>query len=58
MKRFEDFFRELKIVIVSWYENVESGVISFGNVVIGARSKQELEDYVIVVKELASEIHS
>ena len=31
-------------MIVSWYEDVESGV-SFGNVVIGARSKQELEDY-------------
>ena len=56
ISRFENYFREGKIVIVSWYEDEESGV-SFGNVVIGARSKQELEDYVIMVKELASEIH-
>ena len=49
ISRFEDYFREGKIVIVSWYEDVESGV-SFGNVVIGARNKQGLEDYVIMVK--------
>jgi len=54
--KFKDYFQEGKMVIVSWYEDTESGVSS-GNVVIGARNKLELEKQVAMVKELASEVH-
>ena len=54
--KFEGQFKEGKIVIVSWYEDIDNGM-SYGNVVIGAQDKQELEKQVTKVKELASEIH-
>lgn len=56
IKKFESHFREGKMVIVSWYEDLESGV-SFGNVVIGAENKQELDNKVTEVKKVATEIH-
>ena len=56
IKNFEGQFQEGKIVIVSWFEDIDSGV-SYGNVVIGAQDKQGLEKEVVRVKELASEIH-
>ena len=56
IKDFEVQFQEGKIVIVSWYEDIDPA-ISYGNVVIGAQDKQELEKQVMKVKELASEIH-
>ncbi len=56
IKNFEGQFQEGKIVIVSWYEDKDSGV-SYGNVVIGAEDQQSLEKQVVEVKELASEIH-
>ena len=56
IQNFEGQFQEGKIVIVSWYEDTDSGV-SYGNVVIGAQDKQGLEKEVTKVKELASEIH-
>lgn len=56
IKNFGSQFREGKIVIVSWYEDVDFGV-SFANVVIGAKNKEELEREVARVKEVASEIH-
>lgn len=56
IKGFEREFQEGKMVIVSWYGDVDSGV-SYGNVVIGAEDKERLERDVTRVKELASEIH-
>ena len=56
VKKFEAQFQEGKIVIVSWYEDRDPA-ISYGNVVIGAQDKQELEKQVVKVKEIASEIH-
>ena len=56
IESFERQFQEGRIVIVSWYEDTDPA-ISYGNVVIGARDKQELEKQVKKVKELASEIH-
>lgn len=56
IKSFESQFQQGKIVIVSWYEDTDSGV-SYGNVVIGAQDKESLENEVVKVKELASEIH-
>lgn len=56
IKNFEGQFQEGKIVIVSWYEDVDP-LISYGNVVIGAQDKQELEKQVVKIKEFASEIH-
>ena len=44
------------MVIVSWYEDAVSKV-SYGNIVIGAQDKKDLETQVAKVKELASEIH-
>lgn len=56
VKRFESQFEEGEMVIVSWYEDPDSG-LSFGNLVIGAENKQSLESQIKRVKELASEIH-
>ena len=56
IKNFKGQFQESKIVIVSWYENIDPA-ISYGNVVIGAQDKQESEEQVVKIKELASEIH-
>ena len=56
IKNFESQFREGKMVIVSWYEDTESGV-SYGNIVIGAQDKQALEKEVAKVKEIGTEIH-
>ena len=56
IKKFEAQFQEGKIVIVSWYEDIDPA-ISYGNVVIGAQDKRDLEKQVVKVKELASEIH-
>lgn len=56
VKRFESHFHEGKMVIVSWYQDPDSG-LSFGNVVIGAQNRQSLESEIKKVKELASEIH-
>ena len=56
IKTFEQSFIDGKKAIVSWYEDALSGV-SYGNVVIGARDKQDLERDVAKVKGLASEIH-
>ena len=56
IKNFEEQFQEGKIVIVSWYEDIDPA-ISYGNVVIGAQDKQKLEKQVMKVKEPASEIH-
>jgi len=53
----EEYFRESKLVVVSWYEDMKSGVSSV-NVIIGARDKLELEKQVAMVKKLATEIHS
>ena len=55
-KNFKGQFQESKIVIVSWYENIDPA-ISYGNVVTGMQDKQELEKQVVKVQELASEIH-
>lgn len=54
--KFHDQFREGEIVIVSWYEDRDSGV-SYGNIVIGAQDKRVLEKQASLVKELATEIH-
>lgn len=56
IKIFESQFREGRIVIVSWYEDIDSGE-SYGKVVIGAQDQQELEKQVAEVKACASEIH-
>ena len=56
IQNYEDQFQEGKIVIVSWYEDIDSGV-SYGNIVIGAQDKQGLEEEVAKIKELASETH-
>lgn len=56
IKNFEGQFQEGKIVIVSWYEDKDSGV-SYGSIVIGAEDKQGLKREVLKVKELGSEIH-
>lgn len=56
IKIFECQFQEGKIVIVSWYEDIDSGE-SYGKVVIGAQDQQELEKQVAKVKACASEIH-
>ena len=56
IKTFEKQFQEGKIVIVSWYEDMDSAE-SYGNVVIGAQDQQELEKQVAKVKEIALEIH-
>ena len=53
--KFEQRFREGRMVIVSWYEDPESGV-SYGNVVIGAADERTLEEEVARVKEVASEV--
>lgn len=53
--KFEQRFREGRMVVVSWYEDPESGV-SYGNVVIGARDEKSLEEEVARVKEVASEV--
>lgn len=49
--KFEEYFREGKIVLVSWYEDKKSGVSS-GIVVIGARNKMELKKQVAKVKSV------
>ena len=45
-----------RLVVVSWFEDVESG-LSYGNVVVGAPNAETLEKEVAKIKSLASEIH-
>ncbi|KAL8822844.1 MAG: hypothetical protein Q9191_006431 [Dirinaria sp. TL-2023a] len=52
---FPDLLREGEIVIVSWYEDVDTGV-SFGVLIIGARNRPELEKRIMMVKKFGSEI--
>ena len=52
---FKRHFLEGAMVIVSWYEDLRSGV-SYGNVVIGARDERELEEQVAKIKETGSEV--
>ena len=56
IRNFEDQFQKGQMIIVSWYEDSNSGV-SFGNIVVGAKDKQALEKEVAKVKELGLEIH-
>ena len=49
-------YQERRIVIASWYEDVESGV-SFANLIIGAEDKERLEKEIEAVKQYAIEIH-
>ena len=55
ISKFERRFHEGHMVIVSWYEDPDSGV-SYGNVVIGAPDRKALEDEVAKVKANASEV--
>ncbi|KAL8826827.1 MAG: hypothetical protein Q9191_003564 [Dirinaria sp. TL-2023a] len=55
MSKFERRFCEGRMVIVSWYEDSESGV-SYGNVLIGAPDGKTLEDEVAQVKEIAAQV--
>lgn len=48
-------FEEGGVVIVSWYEDIASGV-SFANVVVGAEDTKRLEDKIEVVKQYGTEI--
>lgn len=52
---FDREFQDGKIVIVSWFEDVESGV-SYGKLVIGGEDKERLEKRVANVKEVANEV--
>ena len=56
IEHFEEKFRSGSWGIVSWYEDAESG-LSYGNVLIGASNKEQLEEEVQEIKDLASEIH-
>ena len=56
IQNFEGQLQEGKVVMVSWYGEIDSGV-SYGNVVIGAQDKQGSEKEVAKVRELASEFH-
>lgn len=53
--RFRSQFQDGRIVIVSWFEDVES-VVSYGNLVIGGEDKTRLEKEIEKVKEVANEI--
>ena len=56
VKRLADEHEEGRLVIVSWFEDMESG-LSYGNVVVGAPDAEKLEKEVAKIKSLASEIH-
>ena len=56
IEKLSSRYEERRIVIVSWYEDVESGV-SFANLVIGAEDKERLEKEIDAVKQYAVEIH-
>ena len=49
-------FQEGRVVIVSWYEDIKSGV-SLANLVIGGKDRDDLEENIKIVKQNASEIH-
>ncbi|KAL8998185.1 MAG: hypothetical protein Q9188_006156 [Gyalolechia gomerana] len=53
---FEDKIQQGKIIIISWKEDLDSG-ISYGSLVVGARDKQALETDIATVKSIASDIH-
>ena len=53
MARFADEFRKGKIVVVSWYEDVESK-LSSGNVVFGVANEEELQRDIKLVKEVCA----
>ena len=56
IERFESDFWDGSMVIVSWYEDQESSV-SYGNILIGAQNKGDLEKQGARVKEVAAEVH-
>ncbi|KAL8900822.1 MAG: hypothetical protein Q9207_005513 [Kuettlingeria erythrocarpa] len=56
IERLADEYRDGRLVIVSWFEDLESG-LSYGNVVVGAPHAEALEKEVAKIKSLASEIH-
>lgn len=53
---FEDNIQQGKMIITSWYEDLDSGM-SYGSLVIGARDKHALETDITTVKSIASDIH-
>ena len=55
ISKFVDKLRQFKMVIVSWYQDMESGA-RYGHVLIGAHNKQVLEKEVTEIKKLVSEI--
>ncbi|KAL8771409.1 MAG: hypothetical protein Q9209_003077 [Squamulea sp. 1 TL-2023] len=56
VEKFEDEFADGKMIVVSWFEDVESG-ISYGNIITGAPDEGTLDEKVAKVKQMASEIH-
>ena len=55
ISKFEQGFRDGRMLIVSWYQDLSSGV-SYGNLVIGAPDSKALEEQVKKVKEVAAEV--
>lgn len=56
VERLAGEHEEGRLVVVSWFEDIESG-LSYGNVVVGAPHAEALEKEVAKIKSLASEIH-
>lgn len=54
-ERLAKRFEEGRVVIVSWYEDIASGV-SFANVVVGAEDAERLETEIETVKQHGTEI--
>lgn len=55
IRTFDDSIEQGRMIITSWYEDLDSG-LSYGSLVVGARDRQTLERDVVTVKEVASEI--
>ena len=49
-------FKEGRVIVVSWYEDIELGV-SFANIVVGAEDKERLEEEIERVNEYTTQLH-